>query len=150
MIFQIHKNMAETQDILKVGLGKSLDRRKVVSDALGHILCGLFVSSLRMVPDAEDRGLVRLDLAKLAFALAAYRADHGAYPAKLRDLSPKYVATIPKDRFTDGDLHYSLQDGGYLLYSVGPNGQDDGGKGVEDRKEGSEPWDDIAVRVAKP
>ena len=69
-------------------------------------------------------------------------ADHGAYPAKLADLSPKYVAAIPKDRFTDGDLHYSLQDGGYLLYSVGHNGQDDGGKGVEDRKEGREPWDD--------
>ena len=93
---------------------------------------------------------MRFDLTKLAFTLAAYRADHGAYPTKLADLSPKYVATIPKDRFTDGDLHYSLQGGGYLLYSIGPNGKDDGGKGVEDRKEGSEPWDDIAIRIAKP
>ena len=47
-------------------------------------------------PDFEDRGLMRFDLTKLAFALAAYRADHGAYPATLADLSPKYVAQILK------------------------------------------------------
>ena len=148
---QIRKNTAEMQRILKTGLDKSPDQRKVASEALGDVLCGLsLLSGLRAAPEVEDRGLTRFDLTKLAFALAAYRADHGAYPAKLADLTPKYVAAIPKDRFTDGDLHYSLQDGGYLLYSVGQNGKDDGGKGVEDRKEGSEPWDDIAVRISKP
>ena len=147
---RIRKNMTETQGILRTGLDKSADRRKVVSDALGHILCGLFISGLHMVSDAEDRGLMRFDLTKLAFALAAYRAEHGAYPAKLAELTPKYVATIPKDRFNDGDLHYSLQGGGYLLYSVGPNGKDDGGKGIEDSKEGSKRWDDIAIRITKP
>ena len=149
MDLRIRKNMAETQAILRTGLGKSADQRKVVSEALGHILCGLFLSSgLRAAADVEDRGLMRFDLTKLAFALAAYRTDHQAYPAKLADLAPKYIAQIPKDRFNDGDLHYSPQ-GGYLLYSVGPNGKDDGGKGIEDRKRG-EPWDDIAIRISKP
>ena len=150
MDLQIHKSMAQTQEILKIGLGKSADRRKVVSEALGHILCGTSMSSLWMVPNAEDRGLMGLELTKLAFALAAYRADHKAYPAKLADLSPKYIAAIPKDRFNDGDLHYSPQNGGYLLYSVGFNGQDDGGKGIEDRKDGTDNWDDIAIRIGKP
>jgi hypothetical protein len=147
---QIDKNAAQMQAILKTGLDKSADQRKVVSEALGHILCRFFLSAEFALADSEDRGLMQFDLTKLAFALAAYRADHGAYPAKLADLSPKYVAQVPKDRFTDGDLHYSLQGDGYLLYSVGPNGQDDGGKGLADRKEGSEPWDDIAIRITKP
>jgi hypothetical protein len=82
----------------------------------------------------------------LAFALAAYRADRGTYPAKLAELVPKYVAEVPKDIFIAADLHYRLEGGGYLLYSVGPNGKDDGGKGTDDRKQG-EDWDDIAVRI---
>ena len=93
------------------------------------------------------------DVTRLAFALAAYHADHNAYPAKLADLVPKYVTEVPKDVFGNGrDLHYTLQDGGYLLYSVGMNGKDDGGKSYDDRKN-AEDWDDLAVRMsptAKP
>ena len=85
---------------------------------------------------------MQFDLTRLAFALAAYRADRGAYPTKLADLAPKYVAKVPKDIFNDSDLHYRQENGGYLLYSVGPNGKDDDGKGMEDRKAG-----DFLMRV---
>ncbi len=79
---------------------------------------------------------MRFELDKLGFALAAYRADHGAYPAKLADLTPNYVAEVPKDIFNDSELHYRLEGKGYLLYSVGVNGKDDGAKSYEDRKKG--------------
>ena len=85
---------------------------------------------------------------KLSFSLAAYRADHGAYPTHLRDLVPKYAAEIPKDVFSGNDLHYQPEGDGYVLYSVGPNGKDDGGRGNEDHKDGDEKdGDDIVVRV---
>ena len=87
---------------------------------------------------------MQFDLTKLAFALAAYHADHGSYPAKLSDLMPKYVNALPKDIFTGSDLHYRREGNGYLLYSVGVNGKDDGGKGEEDAKNG-ESWDDLTV-----
>lgn len=89
---------------------------------------------------------MQFDLTKLAFALAQYRADHDSYPVTLADLVPKYVAEIPKDIFNDSDLHYTRQDDGYLLYSVGSNGRDDGGKSYDDRT-GNEDWDDLVVRV---
>ena len=55
---------------------------------------------------------------------------------------------VPKDIFNnDADLHYSRKGDGYLLYSVGENGKDDGGKGYDDRKNG-EGWDDLAVRMS--
>ena len=71
---------------------------------------------------------MRFELDKLAFALAAYRADHGIYPVKLGDLVPKYVAEVPKDICNDSELHYRQEADGFLLYSVGNNGRDDGGK----------------------
>jgi hypothetical protein len=101
---------------------------------------------LRRIANTVDRGNMQFELDKLAFALAGYRADHGSYPAKLTELTPKYVAEIPKDVFADGDLHYRPQDNGYLLYSVGVNEKDDGGKTSADRK-ADEGWDDLAIRI---
>jgi hypothetical protein len=89
---------------------------------------------------------MQFELTKLAFALAAYRADNGSYPPKLADLTPKYVAEVPKDIFADAELHYSREGEGFLLYSVGVNGRDDGGKTFDDRKE-DEDWDDLVVRM---
>jgi hypothetical protein len=74
----------------------------------------------------------RLRLADLAFALAGYRSDHGRYPHSLKELSPAYIADIPNDPFTDRDLVYQSKGTGYLLYSVGPNGRDDGGRNAMD------------------
>ena len=91
------------------------------------------------------------DLTKLAFALAAYRADHGSYPARLAELAPKYVREVPKDIFNDAELHYRREDKGYCLYSVGRNGKDDGGKGVVngigDDESMKKDWDDMVIRV---
>ncbi len=81
--------------------------------------------------------------------MAAYHADRGAYPAKLSDLVPKYVEQVPKDIFNDSDLRYRLEGQGYLLYSVGVNGKDDGAKSYDDRKT-NEDWDDLVVRVPAP
>jgi len=90
---------------------------------------------------------MQFDVTRLAFVLAAYHADRGTYPAKLADLVPKYAAEVPKDIFNASELHYRQEGGGYLLYSVGINGKDDGGKGYDDRKNGAEDWDDLVVRV---
>jgi surface antigen len=55
---------------------------------------------------------------------------------------------VSKDIFNDAELHYRQETGGYLLYSVGVNGKDDGGKGYEDRNaDGPEEWDDLIVRM---
>jgi hypothetical protein len=79
----------------------------------------------------------------IAFALAAFRAEHGRYPAKLDDLAPKYLPTVPNDLFADKPLIYRSSEHGYLLYSVGPNGKDDGGKTCEVDPQ----CDDLRVRM---
>ncbi len=104
--------------------------------------------------DVEDRWSMEWQLTELAFALAAYHADHRTYPAKLADLKPKYMKKIPTDMFNgEADLHYTRRGDGYRLYSVGPNGIDNGGRGIADREKSTDPsandWDDIVIRVGK-
>ena len=85
---------------------------------------------------------MQFELTKLAWALAAFRAERGSYPAGLEELKGEYVDEIPHDVFSGRPLIYERTTDGYLLYSVGMNGKDDGG--VNDREQGE---DDIAVRV---
>ena len=80
---------------------------------------------------------------QVAFALAAYRADSGHFPTNLADLAPKYLTTIPCDLFSGKPLIYRPTADGYLLYSVGLNGADDGGRFHDDNP----PGDDIGVRM---
>jgi len=82
----------------------------------------------------------------VAFALAAYQRDHGAYPAKLDELAPKYLASVPLDLFTGKALVYRPAADGYLLYSCGPDGRDDLGRTEDDNPSG----DDITVRMPLP
>jgi hypothetical protein len=124
--------------------------RRAVSERIGQILVGLLLPAFSAAHEAEDRMTMQGELTKLAFALAAYRADEGSYPAKLADLVPKYVKETPKDIFNnDADLHYTREGHGYLLYSVGSNGKDDAGKGQDDCKN-NEGWDDLAIRMSLP
>ena len=67
-------------------------------------------------------------LLAVSLALHAYALEHGQFPATLRDLTPSYLQAIPADPFAAGaDLHYRRQGSGYTLYSVGPDGKDNGG-----------------------
>jgi hypothetical protein len=76
----------------------------------------------------------------LALTLDRFRNDEQRYPEQLEALVPKYLAKMPVDQFTGGSPIYRQTEAGYLLYSVGPNTKDDGG-----RKDGKA--DDIAVTV---
>jgi hypothetical protein len=79
-----------------------------------------FFESLNRIVQAE-RNL------QVAFALAAYKKDKGSYPEKLADLAPKYLKEVPGDLFAGKPLVYKPSKDGYLFYSVGANGRDDGG-----------------------
>ncbi|MBN1393863.1 MAG: hypothetical protein JW959_02375 [Pirellulales bacterium] len=106
------------------------------------------VPSFTMYQTVLDVDSIRTDLTRVAFALAKYKADNDSYPSQLADLAPKYLAAVPKDVFNnDADLHYTREGDGYLLYSVGHNGRDDGGGKNELDEETGKYRDDIIVRV---
>ena len=136
------------------------DPRKGISEGLGQIFVVTFGPEVCFSSiNVDERATMRFELDKLAFALAAYRADHGIYPTKLADLVPKYIAEAPKDICNDSALHYQQKPDGFLLYSVGNNGRDDGAKSYDDRNQTEETeelakkgedWDDLVVQIPAP
>jgi hypothetical protein len=76
--------------------------------------------------EAERRILIT------AIALERYRGKYGSYPNSLAQLSPEFLKAVPLD-FMDGQpLRYRpTADGHFLLYSVGLDCVDDGGKPPE-------------------
>jgi hypothetical protein len=64
-----------------------------------------------------------------AIALERFRGKHGAYPQTLAELAPEFLKSAPVD-FMDGQpLRYRLDGSGhFLLYSVGTDCVDNGGK----------------------
>jgi hypothetical protein len=68
-------------------------------------------------------------LLAVAIALQGYRAGHGDYPDSLDNLVPSYLKALPNDPFAvEGGLRYKRNGQKYVLYSIGPDGKDDGGK----------------------
>jgi hypothetical protein len=115
---------------------------KIVEDAL----IALLMPAVRKVQNAHDRDEQAQRNLQVAFALAAYHADHGTYPMKLGDLAPQYLTAVPDDLFAGGPLVYHPWVKGYTLYSVGVNGQDDGGQSYDD----DPPGDDLPVTMPLP
>ena len=71
-------------------------------------------------------------LVEVVYALRAYRVQHGKYPDKLDELTPSILPRIPTDPFTAGAaLKYRRAGGSYALYSIGPDGKDDGGTAID-------------------
>jgi hypothetical protein len=119
---------------------------KAIGEAIGNIMISLLLPAVTRVQQAGDRTEQVHRNLEVAFALAAYRADHGRYPMKLEALAPKYLPEIPQDMFSGKALIYRPSEKGYLLYSVGVNGQDEQGRSYDD----DPPGDDLVVRMPLP
>jgi hypothetical protein len=119
---------------------------RAVGQGIGDVLVTLLIPAVQKVEQAADRTEQLHTNRQLAFALAAYRLEHGHYPKKLDVLAPRYLAAIPPDLFSGKPLIYRPSAKGYLLYSVGVNGKDEGGRGYDDEPKG----DDLSVRMPLP
>ncbi len=92
---------------------------------------------LRLAMQGRGRGLLanaaeaetRRRLLVTALAIERYHIQYGTYPARLEDLLPSLLKALPTD-FMDGQpLRYRLTgDGHFVLYSVGLDGVDNGGR----------------------
>jgi len=75
----------------------------------------------------------RLRLLATELALRCYRSGHSNAPTSLTLLVPDYLAAVPLDPFTQQPLIYRGRGTNWLLYSVGVDGTDDGGKRAPNR-----------------
>jgi len=89
-----------------------------VSDVITPVFTGAYRRA------CEETAYQRL--AQVSVSLTGYRARTGSYPAHLSDTVNG--EPLPLDPYSGKPFTYRQSGGGYLLYSVGPNGIDDGGK----------------------
>jgi hypothetical protein len=118
-------------------------RRRTPYDCLGGMLLPSPSKAIRRCAYAQTFS----DLAHLACALERYRLAHGHVPETLEALVPRFIGKLPHDVINGAPLKYHPTDDGlFLLYSVGWNETDDGGRvaltkgGHPDRDNGDWVW----------
>ena len=104
---------------------------------------------VRMLTPAYEKILVRttgsnseLNGVFIGLALEAYHRKHSKWPNSLDELAPQYLPQVPIDLITGEPLHYKIVDKQPIVYSVGLDGDDDGGRAVPENSAGfTVPWD---------
>ncbi|MEI8380820.1 MAG: hypothetical protein WCJ09_11870 [Planctomycetota bacterium] len=104
-----------------------LNYRQTITNSVSDLLLSLLMPAMSRINISETRSVVRDDQVKIGLALAAFRAERGAWPKTLAELVPAYLDRVPLDQFTDKPFVYVPSDDGFVIYSVGPNGNDDAG-----------------------
>jgi hypothetical protein len=69
-----------------------------------------------------------VDAARVACALERYRLANGQFPETLDVLASHLIGSVPNDVMDGQPLRYLRTANGYILYSIGWNKTDDGGK----------------------
>jgi len=82
---------------------------------------------LGLVAESCRRAGSRLGVCRIGLALRAYQAERGRYPDSLDDLAQAGWA-VPADSFTGEPYHYRLEGTGFIVWGVGRDLDDDGGK----------------------
>lgn len=94
---------------------------------LGNLEWNVLHGTRELLQQTFHRETARSRLLRGHLAVRSYKLDKGRMPEDLNQLVPEYVSTVPIDPFSGESLCYRTQPDGYVLYSVGADGQDDGG-----------------------
>jgi hypothetical protein len=116
------------------------------SEWVADLIVTTFMPHLARAGVLQERLGVRRNATIVALALVAHRGERGRYPGKLDALAPAYLKEVPIDICSGGPLIYKVIGDGFVLYSVGENLRDDGGRTAAD----GEGFDDIVIRVPAP
>jgi hypothetical protein len=94
-----------------------------------RFFCALMVPAISRAARRAAFAQAGIEQANVACALQRFRLAHGVYPESLQSLAPQFIAKVPHDIINGQPLKYRRgEDGQYVLYSVGWNETDDGGR----------------------
>ena len=81
-------------------------------------------------------GMMEVDAGLTMLALAEFNRREGHYPEQLAELVPACLPRLPRDCSDWDVLRYRREGTSFVLYSLGPNGKDHGGRRAESRTGG--------------
>jgi hypothetical protein len=107
-----------------------------------HVLVEAISPSFSRIVTVDVSDMAKLRTACTAIAVERYRLATGRLPESPGELVPAYLDSVGKDPFDGKDLRYKRLEAGFVVYSVGEDGQDDGGTERRGAKKGrAKQWD---------
>jgi len=101
--------------------------------------------------DRRYQAIAQYEGVTTIFALKRWQHGKGEYPEKLAEIAEAgYLKRIPDDPYSNKPLVYKRTDDGFMLYSVGPNFEDDGGVFGKDEEGQVKMWADEGDAVFWP
>lgn len=100
---------------------------KIIDDNPKSVIVAIYSPGLNSKIQVTVRADAQHRLVEIALAMCRYRAKNGRYPEKLDDLIPDFIALVPLDPFDGKPIRLKYSDDKLVIYSVGPDGIDDGG-----------------------
>ncbi len=97
-----------------------------------YLVLGILGPMIGKAAIASEQFLQRREAARAAIAVELHRQATGRFPEDLSELVPAFLDRVPEDRFTGEPLLYRVVDGKAVVYSRGPDLDDDGGRRNED------------------
>jgi len=114
-------------------------RERLVQLPQTAVLTRTILPAVSRAFEEEVKGRTRLTVARAALAVEQWRLKNGAWPESLDALVPDLLDAVPQDPFADGPVGYVQAAGGAIVYSVGPNGQYDGGHSIDEARAAGQP-----------
>lgn len=95
-----------------------------------HYLFSMMFPALTRAAWTAGTALGQREGLLVGIALELHRRRHGEYPATLEVLTPTLLPRVPADRITGAPVRYALTKGRPVIYSLGVDRDDDGGRAV--------------------
>jgi hypothetical protein len=105
----------------------------------------LLVPAVLKLTKSHHRSRAEMRCAAAALAVERFRQERGRWPAAVAELVPQYLPEILNDPFDGQPLRLGRFDQGIVIYSVGPDGEDDSGN--LDRRNPLAPGTDLGFRL---
>jgi len=99
---------------------------------------------------AYKQSQARARLLLLSLALQAYFDQRRAFPERLTELVPDYLPNHLQDPFSDRPFLYRRIEAGVIVYSIGPDGNDDVGRPLDKSRDPNTAQGDMVVKLSGP
>ena len=126
-LLRAHRPWLEaTQSVAKVGA--RLNNLNGWSDKFRYFFSLMAIPNFTRASERAAQVETERQMTLAAIGLKRYQLRHGELPPNLEALAPEFLPVLPYDPMSGKSLCYHLKgDGGFVLYSVGEDGEDDGG-----------------------
>jgi hypothetical protein len=129
-IERLYKIYDEMADLSPAVLNKRPEFQKQIEEIFrNNIFMGIVVSDFGNIIEFSCRNQMYRQATITLLAIHRYKLNKGQFPVSLEELvKDGYLEKIPADSYSDKPIVYKPKDGNFVLYSIGPNFEDNGGQ----------------------